>query len=398
MSAEPAPPPIEAALPAATPTEDASFVDSFQAFLETGSNPAPAAPAPETAPAPKPAKAAKPADPIKELDDAAPGDDPDSFNLPIDEDSQEEPAADPESDKDNPYEKGTPQHHRFAEMRKEAGSLKTELDAERQTRTQLEARVKEIEATAARALELEEKIKGYEAKITVTNLTESEAYKEQIAKPLINILERSDAIADRCGIDRDELAETLEIADDNARRKAFKELTSGLDIDPDDALEMRALAKEVVPLKARREELLANADKALAELDAGKTRAEQEQTLRAAEERKETVDKVAKHVTTKLPFLKTLEGVNFDELVTNVKESDFNTLDTPNKAYSQIAAQLLPKLVKSYDAAIRQVEQLSDDLAKYRKQTPRVTPDFGGSSDPSDDEETFMDRAKKQFG
>lgn len=396
MDNEPTPP-IEGALPTSLPTEDASFVDSFQAFMQTGSKPAPVA-EPEPEPAPKPVKAAKAADPIKALDDAAPQDDPDSMNLPIDDMGKDEPTDDPEADTDNPYDKGTPQHRRFAEMRKETGALKTELDAERQTRTQLENRVKEIEATAARALELEEKIKGYEAKITVTNLTESEAYQEQIAKPLIGILERSDAIADSYGIDRDKLAETLEITDERARKAAFKELTSGYDIDPDDALEMRALAKEVQPLKARREELLANADQALAELDASKTRNEQEQTLRAAEERKETVDKVAKHVTTKLPFLKTLDGVNFDELVANVKESDFNTLDTPNKAYSQIAAQLLPKLVKSYDAAIRQVEQLSDDLAKYRKQTPRMAPDFGGSSDSIDDEETFMDRAKKQFG
>ena len=398
MDSEPAPPPIEAALPAANPTEEVSFVDSFQAFLETGSTPAPAAPAPEPAPEPKPvkAKAAKPADPIKALDDAAPQDDPDSMNLPIDNMGEaDEPDAD--SSDDNPYDKGTPQHRRFEQFRKENGSLKTELDAERQTRTQLESRVKEIEAAAAKAQELEEKIKGYEAKITVTNLTESEAYQEQIAKPLIGILERSDAIADRYGIDRDELAETLEITDDGARRKAFKELTSGLDIDPDDALEMRALAKEVLPLKARREELLANADKALAELDATKTRAEQEATLRAAEERKETVDKVAKHIATRLPFLKTLEGVDFDELVSSVKESDFNALDTPNKAYSQIAAQLLPQVIRSYDKAIKEVERLSDDIAKYRKQTPRVTPDFGGSPDTGDEEDGLIERYRKQF-
>jgi hypothetical protein len=160
---------------------------------------------------------------------------------------------------------------------------------------------------------------------------------------------------------------------------------------------MRALAKEVLPLKARREELLANADKALAELDATKTRAEQEATLRAAEERKETVDKVAKHITTKLPFLKSLEGVDFDELVSSVKESDFNALDTPNKAYSQIAAQLLPQVIRSYDKAIKEVERLSDDIAKYRKQTPRVTPDFGGSPDTGDEEDGLIERYRKQF-
>lgn len=399
--AEPAPPPIESALPAAAPSEDVSFVDSFQAFLQTGSAPAKAAPAPvepEPAPEPKPKPVkAKAADPIKALDDAAPQDDPDSMNLPIDDMGKDEPEAEAEGSEDNPYEKGTPQHRRFEQFRKENGGLRTELEAERQSRIQIEAKLKEIEAAAAKAQELEEKIRGYEAKITVSNLTESEAYKEQIAKPLIGILERSDAIADRYGIDRDQLAETLEITDDKTRRAAFKELTSGLDIDPDDALEMRALAKEVIPLKARREELLANADKALAELEASKTRAEQEATLRAAEERKETVDKVAKHITTKLPFLKSLEGVDFDELVASVKESDFNALDTPNKAYSQIAAQLLPKLVKSYDSAIRQVEQLSDDLAKYKKQTPRVTPDFGGAPDSGDDEEGLIDRFRKTF-
>ena len=381
-------------MPTATPTEDVSFVDSFQAFLETGSTPAPA-PAPEPAPEPKPVKTVKAADPIKELDNAAPQDDPDSMNLPID-DVEPEPSESESSD-DNPYDKGTPQHRRFEQFRKENGSLKTELDAERQTRTQLETRVKEIEAAAARAEELEEKIKGYEAKITVSNLTESEAYKEQIAKPLISILERSDAIADSYGIDRDKLAETLEISDEKARKAAFKELTSGFDIDPDDALEMRALAKEVQPLKARREELLANADKALAELEATKTRSEQEQTLRAAEERKETVDKVAKHITTKLPFIKTLDGVDFDGLVDSVKESDFNALDNPNKAYSQIAAQLLPQIIRSYDKAIKEVERLSDDIAKYRNQTPRIERD-SGVADTGDDDETFMDRAKKQFG
>jgi hypothetical protein len=394
MENEPASPSIEGALPAATPTEDVSFVDSFQAFLETGSTPAPA-PAPEPAPEPKPVKTVKAADPIKELDNAAPQDDPDSMNLPID-DVEPEPSESESSD-DNPYDKGTPQHRRFEQFRKENGSLKTELDAERQTRTQLETRVKEIEAAAARAEELEEKIKGYEAKITVSNLTESEAYKEQIAKPLISILERSDAIADSYGIDRDKLAETLEISDEKARKAAFKELTSGFDIDPDDALEMRALAKEVQPLKARREELLANADKALAELEATKTRSEQEQTLRAAEERKETVDKVAKHITTKLPFIKTLDGVDFDGLVDSVKESDFNALDNPNKAYSQIAAQLLPQIIRSYDKAIKEVERLSDDIAKYRNQTPRIERD-SGVADTGDDDETFMDRAKKQFG
>ena len=60
-----------------TPTidapEDASFVDSFQSFLQTGGAPAAEpeapepAPEPEPTPEPEPQKAKAPADPIKEL-------------------------------------------------------------------------------------------------------------------------------------------------------------------------------------------------------------------------------------------------------------------------------------------------------------------------------------------
>ncbi len=397
-----------APLPAESVSEDLSFVDSFQAFLNTDQSPSgglPAAPA-ENVIEPPPAKAEPtpkvdatpktPATPLKELEEAA-NDDADDLNLPIDNEDPTPTEEDPEDSKDNPYEKGSPQYRRFAEMRKEASVIRRELDTERQTRTQLEERVKEIEAAAARAQELEEKIKGYEARITVTNLQESEAYKEMVQKPLVSILERSDEIAERYGIDRDALADALEIENEGERRKEFKRLTSGLDIDPDDHVEIRQLAKEVQPLKARKAELLANADKALAELESTREREQQEQILRAAEERKTTVDKVAKHITTKLPFLASLEGVKFEELVAQVKESNFDALDTPNKAYSQIAAQLLPKLVKSHASLMKQVEDLSDDLSKYRKQTPRVSRDMG-VPDAGDDDDGLIDRYKKMAG
>jgi hypothetical protein len=385
--------------------EDMSFVDSFQAFLQTEEKPSgalPAASPPPEAPEetevkPKAAKApkAEPKAPLEEIAEVA--EDDTELKLPIDDEGEENVVDDAEADKDNPYDKGTPQHRRFAEMRKETSVLKTELETERQTRAQVEAKLQEIEAAAARAQELEEKIKSYEAKITVTNLQESEAYKETIQKPLISIIERSDEIADRYGIDRDELADALEIENEADRRKAFKTLTSGLDIDPDDHVEIRSLAKELQPLKTKKQELLANADKALAELEATREKAQQEQLLQATEERKQTVDKVAKHITTKLPFIKSLEGVNFDELVSQVRESSFDALDTPNKAYSQIAAQLLPKLVKSHAQLTRQVEELSDDLAKYRKQTPRINRDMG-IPDSSEEEDGLLDRYKKTFG
>lgn len=388
---------------------DASFVDSFQAFMQTQSaeptgglpglvEPAPVIETPAPEPEPKavtPAKPVDPTNPIKAIDDVV--EDDDSMKLPIDEDQSGAVADDPEADKDNPYDKGTPQHRRFAEMRKEASILKTSLETERQAKTQLESKLQEIEAAAARAQELEEKVKAYEAKITVTNLLESEAYKETIQKPLMGIIERSDEIADRYGIDRDALADALEIEDEKARRDTFKKLTSGLDIDPEDHVEIRTLAKELQPLKAKKADLIENADKALAELEASREREQQEQVLRASEERKNTVDKVAKHIETRLPFIKTLEGVDFDKMVAQVKETNFDAIDVPNKAYSQIAAQLLPKFIKTHNEQQLQIEKLSDELAKYRKQTPRLTPDMG-VPDNADDNDGLIDRYKKMQG
>lgn len=381
--------------------EDLSFVDSFQAFLNTDQTPTGSLPSAASAEVEventqpsNPEKATT--TPLQEINEVDTGEE-DELNLPIDNED-ETVVEDPENDRDNPYDRGTPQHRRFAEMRKETSNIKKELDTERQTRTQLESRLQEIEAAAARAEELENKIKGYEAKITVTNLQDSEAYKEAIQKPLIRIIGRSDEIAERYGIDRDELADAIEIENEAERRKEFKRLTSGLDLDPEDQVEIRQLAKEIQPLKVRKAELLANADKALAELEFARDRDQQEQLLRSVEERKSTVDKVAKHITTKLPFLATLEGVKFEELVSQVKESSFDTLDTPNKAYSQIAAQLLPKLVKSHASLMRQVENLSDDLSKYRKQTPRINRDMGALDSGSDDEDGLIDRYKKMVG
>lgn len=387
----------EPAAPTAEPTEasqDLSFVDSFQEFLKG----APAS-QPEPTPDPTPASAPEPSpatDPVEELSQAKDEIDPD-LKLPID-DADEPVQPDVEGSEDNPYDKGTPQHRRFEMMRKETATLKGNLDQERQTRQQLESRVREIEAAAARAEELEKRISEYEAKIAVTNLTESAAYRETIAAPLQDIIQRSDAIAERYGIDPDALADALEIADANSRREAFKKLTSGLDVDPDDHYEMRQLASELQPLKAKRAELLSKADEALAELEAQKREAENQAALEAAKTRKEAVGKVADKVASQVPFIKTLEGLDYDKVVEDTRETDFDALNPPVKAYNHMAGLILPKAIKAISALNRQIEQLSDDLAAYKNQAPRLTSDTSGARDSAgDDEDGLVERYQKTF-
>lgn len=384
----------------AEPVEEKSFVDSFQDFLETSEPTTPPVVEPEPEPEdpkPEPDKPAEAPDPLKEIEKE--GDD-DEFKLPIDEDlepeSEKKPSGEP--DKDNPYDQGTPQYKRFEEMRKESSTLKTELETERQSRTQYEARVKELEAYESRAQELEEKVKEYDARIAVINLQESQAYKELIATPLTSIIEKSDAIADRYEIDKDELAYALETEDATERRSKLKQLTSGLDIDPDDSYELRKLADELQPLKAKRNELLENADKALTELDQKQVKLREAETLKQAEERKSSVNMVSERITSKIPFIKSMAGVDFDAIVERVRELDPASLPEPTKAYNSIAGELLPKFIRAHSQLTRQIEELSDDLATYKKQSPRITPDSGAADTVDDPNDGIIERYKKAFG
>lgn len=381
-------------------TEDLSFVESFQAFMQGDVSPQPQTPEPEVASEPKAKTVVTPAaSPEEELEQVSKETvDKPEIELPIDEIDKEEETASDDDDKDNPYEKGTAQHKRFREMRKEAAVLKGTVEAEAEKRRQAEAKLSEIEARAARAQELEEKIKEYEARATLTDITQSETYQETIVKPLQDIITRSDALAERLGIDPDDLATALEIGDDSQRRARFKELTSGIEVDPDDHYEMRALAERVQPLKAKREEILENADKALAEIEATREKQRRAETLKAAELRKATVDQVAEHLSTKLPFLKSLEGVDLDTIVAKAKDTDPSALATHTQAYNTIAGELLPKFIRKYASLTKQVEELSDELSSYKKQTPRLTPDTSGGQDTAEDEDGLVDRYKKTFG
>lgn len=384
---------------------DSTFLESFQAFMGNAAPPE-RHEVENTAPEVQELKASEPhgvetikRTPLEEIDSLA--ETPD-FILPTDEKDGEDETLDvatsSEEDKDNPYQTGTPQHRRFAEMRKETVELKRTLDSETQSRAQTESRLKEFEAKAARADELEVKVKEYESKLTLTDITESELYQTTVVEPYKDILRRSKDLAKRTGIDHGELARALEITDIQERREVFTDLVSGLGVDIDDEHEMRDLASEVQPLIAKRKAIYENADQALAEIETARTRQQQEELLINNEIRKTTVDQVAKHLSTTLPFLKTMEGVDLDKVATNLKGSDPNALPAHLREYNSFAGELLPNFIRQNVKLQKALEELSDDLATYKRQTPRMTPDLGGSADTSDEDEGLLDRFRKQFG
>ena len=240
-----------------------------------------------------------------------------------------------------------------------------------------ESRLEELRAQAEEAAQLKEKLESYESEMSVVRLERTPAFIEAVSKPVQEIEDTAKEIAERYGIDADKLFQAFDGETEKERRALLKEATDGLEVDRDDDFELRDLIKRYIPIKAKKNELYDNADKALAELAA---RAEQDTAAKAAEravERSKSMDLVAKRITTAAPSL--TDFVTKD-VINRAKDTDVDALDAEKKAYNHLAGLALPKLEKAYADIITERDNLLDELAFYSKSNPRVTGGAGSSS------------------
>lgn len=322
-------------------------------------------------------------DPLKEITKE---DDPTLTKLPIDD------LEDDEKPEDIPTE---------LKAGKRIQSLKEEIKTQwkpkvtelEQQIAEREARLTELKAQAEEADRIKEQLKTYELEMSVVKLEKSPAYVKEVTEPFEKIQTKTDAIIENYGLDRDKVYAAFAEPDEAKRRTALKDATAGLELDVDDQVELRALARDVQPLYAKRDELYANVDKALAELAA---RSEQETAAQAAaraEERAKSADLVAKRVTSAKPTLK--EFIT-DEIVASVKDTDIDALDPQNKAYNHLAGLTLPKLERAYAKMTAERDKLLDEIASYQKANPRVGDGLGragtGEGRPKTLEEALLSR------
>lgn len=364
----------------ATPTP--SFLEQIAAARQ-----AQAAPVAEAAPAPAkevaapvaeaPAKPTEPEKPKVEAEEPAKSPieeieeikgDETEFRLPIEEE-EADPAEAPAKEGDDAEDK-TPAGRRFAELKNELKEHKRQL-AERDAKlAQYESKTKESEGVTSELEALRQKVSDYEAEFSVVKLEKTEAFQQHVAAPLKEIFTASDKIAERYNIDPDQLAVAMEIADEDQRESALLELTSGIEVTPGDQYKMRALADKLQPVIEKRKDLYANADQALAQLNARREQEASADAAAKAEERRKTTAKVVERITEKLPFVKDIPGVNFDNVAKAVGDLDFNALPVHEKAYAQIAGALLPKFVKDRVAMQNQIDSLLDELESYKQAAP----------------------------
>jgi len=344
---------------------EANLAATMEAMLlgKTETPPEPQAPAPEPV-TPEPAKADPPADPVKELNE----EDPTKSKLPIEEEDEAEPTE--------PEPTGDKVGRRIELLKGEIKTIYkpkiTELETTLQTK---EARIAELEATAAKAAELEEKIAQYEKEMSVVRLEQTTEFQEMVTKPLKEMSDKVTSIAEAYEIDTAKLVAAVAEPDETKRRALFKDLTSGVDVDVEDQIALRNIAAKTHEIYAKEDELYKNADGALAELAARREGETAAQAAARAEERAKASDVAASAIAKALPFLNDL----MPDITKKVKDTPLETLDPTRAAYNALAGEILPKVKKQLTDLTNERDSLLDELSSYRKATPRVGGTMGST-------------------
>lgn len=325
--------------------------------------PAPELPVPAEPPTPAPETP-----PARAADIPLPEPDPDEVKLPID-------------DIEKPTEEPEPTHDKAG---KRIQALKAEIKTEWQPKVneltealkQKEARILELEGLSTKVEEYESKAKQLEQEMAVVALERTPEFKREITEPMFEIETDAAKIADKYGITHREVFDVLVVPDDADRRAALKKLTSGLEMDQFDLVDLDTLGKKTQPILKKQDELYANAEKALGEIKVRSERETEAQAAARAEERAKATDIVASRVTKALPFLADIVGKVSD----GVKSTSFEAFDVQKQAYYVMAGDVLPKFATEYTKVLAERDTLLDELAAFQKSSPRVSGSLSGNS------------------
>ena len=265
--------------------------------------------------------------------------------------------------------------------------LKTELKSERAERETLTQRAKEAEAKVAE-LEgvvgsetvetLQQRVQEYENAQMLTNLEQTDAFKEAVMQPLESLFSQVEKLAEAHSVDYESLVDAMTIEDATRQEEVVAELMATAS-DRDKAVFYR-LAAEIDPILQRRDNLRGNAEEALNEANLV---AEERNKIELAEKAAQRVD-VTKNVTQrikdKVPFLSGFEGLDLDTIQKEAADVDPTVVHSVDFAYQAVAARLLPSMVKEYASSQKLIEELTKQLASYEDAEPKLS---GGTNSAS---------------
>jgi hypothetical protein len=297
----------------------------------------------------------------------------------VEEPAVEEPAVEDTGDllenlTDDIGDEWTPKAaNRFKELKTELKTNRSELDQLRQQSKEYESKIQELTGlTESKDMDqMQEKLAQYEQEKALTNLEQTQAYKQAVSQPLEALVEQADQIADKYEVDSDALIDVLSLDDPKEQEEQLAELLPNAS-DRDKAKVYRIM-EDIDPILQRRAKLYENADGALAE---AKQLEEQQNAATAADNaqlRQNITKNVVERVQEKLPFLKGIEGLDMSTIQQKASETDPSVMHPVDHAYNAVSAQVFPTVVRQYLEMRKEVESLTDRLAEYEDAEPAMS-------------------------
>jgi len=326
---------------------------------------------------------------------------------PVAEESVEQDTGDQESDPiesltEDLGDEWTPKAaNRFKELKTELKTNRSELEQLRQQSKEYESKIQELTGLVENkdVEQLQSKLAEYEQQQALSNLEQTQAYRQAVTEPLAVLVEQADQIADKYEIDPDALVDIISLDDPQEQEEQLAELLPNAS-DRDKARIFRIM-EEIDPIIQRRASLYENADAALAE---AKHLEEQQKAAQAAEQarlRQNVTRNVVERVQEKLPFLKGIEGLDMQTIQQKAAETDPTVIHPVDHAYNAVSALVFPTVVRQYLEMRKEVEALTDRLAEYEDAEPAMSGQTKASSVTGSglsDDMTFEQRVNAALG
>jgi len=271
--------------------------------------------------------------------------------------------------------------NRFKQLKEERKQYKSEIEELRQKTTEYETKIRELSGTESLD-DVRAKLDEYEQERMFYNLEQSRVYQETVDTPLKETVSLIKSIANMYNLDSDEILDV--VAEENIEGEAPETNPDGTPyLSKDDRLEdlladapLRVQAellnhfKTVDNIFERQAELYSNVSEALKEAELVEEERLNYEAAQRARERSVVTDNVVDRIVEKLPFVKSIEGLDIDSVKTDVADRDFSTAHVVDQQYAAAVSKIFPAVVKEYLALQKESESLIERLSEYEDAEP----------------------------
>ena len=280
----------------------------------------------------------------------------------------------------------TPQAARaFERVKGQRAALKAELDQTMAQASAYESQINELKGALVGEGTIEElqvRIREFEQHRMFTDLEGTTVYQEAIEQPLQFCADTINAIAERAGVQGEQLFDLIASEPDpenppeyDSDGMPFMSKDQKIELlltkaSPRDRAAVFATINQVEVLMQQRHEMFQNVGQAYAEAQELEQVRQQQAAAESAKHRKQITEAVVSRLAERIPFLQDMPGVNLGQLREEIAATDPKTLHPVDAQYQAAASKLFPAVVNDLFRAQAEVESLLQRLADYEKAEP----------------------------